>query len=151
MTHLKPTDFNATKHSDYFVWQDTSERVARRCDDTVDQKRVKSCVLYKESWTTKIIVKKTQKYFLRRATHVTFSKFRGWLFSSLPRWSACTPSFSILYCLSLACMCGLRLILCPLSELVCDPLPDCYFMVCQRCIARRVSQSQSWWALLSGH
>jgi len=23
-----------TKHSDYFVWKDTSERVARRCDDT---------------------------------------------------------------------------------------------------------------------
>jgi len=23
-----------TKHLDYFVWKDTSERVARRCDDT---------------------------------------------------------------------------------------------------------------------
>jgi len=34
-----------TKHSDYFVWKDTSERMARRCDDTVDRKRVNSCVL----------------------------------------------------------------------------------------------------------
>jgi len=33
------------KHSDYFVWKDTSERVTRRCDDTVDKKRVNSCVL----------------------------------------------------------------------------------------------------------
>jgi len=42
---LEPTDFDVTKHSDYFVWKDTSERVARRCDDTVDKKRVNSCVL----------------------------------------------------------------------------------------------------------
>jgi len=34
-----------TKHSDYFVWNYTSERVTRRCDDTVDKKRVNSCVL----------------------------------------------------------------------------------------------------------
>jgi len=34
-----------TKYSDYFVWKDTSERVARRCDYTVDKKRVNSCVL----------------------------------------------------------------------------------------------------------
>jgi len=34
-----------TKHSDFFVWKDTSERVARRCDDTVDRKRMHSCVL----------------------------------------------------------------------------------------------------------
>jgi len=34
-----------TKHSDYFVWKDTSERVTRRCDDTVDKKQVNSCVL----------------------------------------------------------------------------------------------------------
>jgi len=33
---------NVTKHSDYFVWKDTSERVAWRCDDTVDRKRVNS-------------------------------------------------------------------------------------------------------------
>jgi len=38
-------DFDMTKHSDYFVWKDTSERVARRCDDTIDKKRVNSCVL----------------------------------------------------------------------------------------------------------
>jgi len=34
-----------TKNWDYFVWKDTSERVAWRCDDTVDKKRVNSCVL----------------------------------------------------------------------------------------------------------
>jgi len=45
MPDLKPSDFDVTKHSDYFVWKDTSERVARRCDDTVDKKQVKSCVL----------------------------------------------------------------------------------------------------------
>jgi len=45
MPHLKPTDFDVTKHSDYFVWKDTSERVARRCDDTVDKKQVNFCVL----------------------------------------------------------------------------------------------------------
>ena len=44
MPHPKPTDFDMTQHSDYFVWKHTSERVARRCDDTVDKKRVNSCV-----------------------------------------------------------------------------------------------------------
>jgi len=34
-----------TKHSDYFVWKDTSERVARHCVDNVDKNRVNSCVL----------------------------------------------------------------------------------------------------------
>jgi len=29
-----------TKYSVYFVWKDTSERVARRYDYTVDKKRV---------------------------------------------------------------------------------------------------------------
>ena len=45
MPHPKPTDFDMTKHSDYFVWKDTSEHVARRCDNTVDKKQVNSCVL----------------------------------------------------------------------------------------------------------
>jgi len=45
MPHPKPTDLDMTKHSDYFVWKDTSERVARRCDYTVDKKRVNSWVL----------------------------------------------------------------------------------------------------------
>jgi len=45
MAHPKPTDLDLTKHSDFFVWKDTSERVARRCDYTVDKKRVNSCVL----------------------------------------------------------------------------------------------------------
>ena len=34
-----------TKPSDYFVWKESSERVARRCDDTVDKKQVNSWVL----------------------------------------------------------------------------------------------------------
>jgi len=45
MPHMKPADFDVTKHSDYFVWKDTSERVARRCDDTVDKKQVNYCAL----------------------------------------------------------------------------------------------------------
>jgi len=45
MPHPKPTDLDMTKHSDYFVWKDTSERVARRCDYTVDKKRANSCVI----------------------------------------------------------------------------------------------------------
>ena len=45
MPHLKPTDFDVAKHSDYFVSKDTSERAARRCDDTVDKKQVNPCVL----------------------------------------------------------------------------------------------------------
>jgi len=32
MPHLKSKDLDMTKHSDYFVWKDTSECVARRCD-----------------------------------------------------------------------------------------------------------------------
>jgi len=45
MPHPKLTDFDMTKHSDYFVWKDMSERVARRCGDTVDKKQVNSCAL----------------------------------------------------------------------------------------------------------
>jgi len=45
MPHLKSKDFDMTKHSDYFIWKDTSERVARRCENTVDKKRVNYCVL----------------------------------------------------------------------------------------------------------
>jgi len=45
MPDLNPTDLDMTKHSDYCVWKDTSERMARRCDDTVDKKRVNSCAL----------------------------------------------------------------------------------------------------------
>ena len=39
-----------TKHSDYFVWKDKLERVTRRCDDTVDKKRVNSCILNYLFW-----------------------------------------------------------------------------------------------------
>jgi len=34
-----------TKHSDYFVWKDASERLTRRYDNIVDKKRVNYCVL----------------------------------------------------------------------------------------------------------
>jgi len=71
-----------TKHSGYFVWKDTSERVAQRCDYTVDKKRVNSCVLkhlfLEGVEQPKISPKKKRKCTLRRATNVTFSKFRGW-------------------------------------------------------------------------
>ena len=67
-----------TKHSDYFVWKDTSQSVARRCDDTVDTKRVNSCVLKTPilggSWATKKIAKRTQKCSLQRTTNVNFQK-----------------------------------------------------------------------------
>jgi len=45
MPHQKPTDLDITKHSDYFVWKDTSERMARRCDYIIDKKLVNSCVV----------------------------------------------------------------------------------------------------------
>ena len=34
-----------TNNSDYFVWKDMSERVARHCDNTAGKKPVNSCVL----------------------------------------------------------------------------------------------------------
>jgi len=75
--------FNSTvtKHSDYFVWKDMSERVARRCDETFDKKLVNSCVLKHIFWrelslvAIKKIAKKTWKCSLRRATNVTLSNF----------------------------------------------------------------------------
>ena len=39
-----------TKHSDYFASKDMSERTARRYDDSVDKKRVNSCVLAPKAW-----------------------------------------------------------------------------------------------------
>jgi len=39
-----------TKHSDYFVWKDTSQCVTRHCDDIVDKKRVNSCELKYLIW-----------------------------------------------------------------------------------------------------
>jgi len=83
-----------TKHSDYFVWKDTLERVTQRCDD---KKRVNSCVLkYLFFWGSSEPEKdrpKTRKCSLRRATnfkqdqdtqqHTTTSTFMilksGWL------------------------------------------------------------------------
>jgi len=72
-----------TKHSDYFVSKDTSERVTPHCDDTVDKKRVNSFVLKYFFWRElsnrgKQIVRKPWKCSLRRATNVTFSKICGW-------------------------------------------------------------------------
>jgi len=70
-----------TKHSDHFVWKDMTERMARRCDDTVDKKRVNSCVLkhgfntsFGGSSATKKIAKKTRNCCLQRATNLTFYK-----------------------------------------------------------------------------
>jgi len=82
MPHQKSTDLEMTKHSNYFVWKDTSERVAWRCDYTVDKKQVNSCVpkhLFLEGVEQpKISPKKSRKCIVRRATNVTSSKFRGW-------------------------------------------------------------------------
>jgi len=66
-----------------------------------------------------------------------------------PRCGARTHSFSILPCLALAYICGLGLY--PFSELVCDLLPRRLFPASPKAHCRRVSQSQSWRALLGGH
>ena len=78
----KFTDLDMTKHSDYFVWKDTSECVARCCDDTVDKQRVNSCVLkhlvlegFEQS---KYRQRNPEMLSLRRTSNVTFSQFRGW-------------------------------------------------------------------------
>jgi len=44
--YVSGVNSTVTKHSDNFVWKDTSERVARRCDDTVDKKRVTGVVQF---------------------------------------------------------------------------------------------------------
>jgi len=71
-----------TKQSDHYVWKDTSERVVRRCDDTVEQEASEflctKTPLFEESWATKNMNKKNWNCSLRRATNVVFSKFRGW-------------------------------------------------------------------------
>jgi len=57
-----------------------SERVARRLDDTVDKKRLNSCVLKHLFWRelrTKNIAKQIRKCFLRRAPNVAFSIFNS--------------------------------------------------------------------------
>jgi len=77
-----------TKHSDYFVWKDTSERVARHCDDTIDKKRVNSCVLkhlFLRELNNQKITKKTRNCFLRHAANVKFLKFRSWFRTNKPR------------------------------------------------------------------
>jgi len=55
-------DVNPTVTKHYFVWKDTSACVTRRCGDTVDKKRVTSCVLkhlfFGGSWATKNIDQK---------------------------------------------------------------------------------------------
>ena len=37
MMYVWGVNSTVTKHSDYIVWKDTSERVTRRCDDTIDK------------------------------------------------------------------------------------------------------------------
>ena len=80
--YVRGVNSTLTKHSDYFVWKDTSERVTWCCEDTVDKKRVIFCVpqhLFLEGVEQpKKSPQNPQKYFFLRATHVTFSKFRGW-------------------------------------------------------------------------
>jgi len=45
--YVSGVNSTVTRHADYLVRKNTSERMARRCDDTVDKKRVNSCVLRK--------------------------------------------------------------------------------------------------------
>jgi len=44
-----------TKHSDHFIWKDSSERMARRCDYTIDKKRVNCCVLKNHNYILRTI------------------------------------------------------------------------------------------------
>ena len=92
MPHRKPTDLIMTKHSDYFVWKDTSERVARRCDDTVDKKRVNSCVLkhlFGEgwSWATKNIAQKPKNAFSDALLMSRFQNFAADAANKKPRFA----------------------------------------------------------------
>jgi len=75
--HVWGVNSTVIKHSDHFVWKFMSERVARRCDNTVDKKRLNSCVLEHLFWKSWAF-KKIRKCFLQRATNVTFSIFGGW-------------------------------------------------------------------------
>ena len=48
--YVRRVNSTVTKHPDYFVSKDTSERVTRRCDDSVDKKQVNSFVLKYFFW-----------------------------------------------------------------------------------------------------
>jgi len=82
MPDPKPTDLDMTKHSDYFVWKDTSKRVAHRCDYTVDKKRVNSCVLQhlflEGVEQPKISPKKPGNALSNALLMSRFSKICGW-------------------------------------------------------------------------
>ena len=64
------------KNSDYFVWKDTSERVTRRCDNTVDKKRVNSCVL-KYLFGGSAVTKKSPKTPGNALSNVLLSGFEN--------------------------------------------------------------------------
>ena len=70
-----------TKHSDNFVWKDTSECVTQCCDDTSWQKASEFfCIKHFFFWGSPAIKRFTrnpQKYSLRRATTIFFSSFRS--------------------------------------------------------------------------
>jgi len=78
-----------TKHSDYFVWQDTSECVARRCDDTVDKKRVDSCVLKRnphvQAWLS----------WSERGSEGLFEKKTAKMEGKWPRFGGPRPSWQL--------------------------------------------------------
>jgi len=80
MPHQKSTDLDMTKHSDYFVWKDTSERMAWRCDETVNKKRENSCVLkylfLEGVEQQKISPKKTGNALSNALLKSRFQKFR---------------------------------------------------------------------------
>ena len=82
MPHPEPTDLDMTRHLDYFVWKDTSERVARRCDDTVDEKQVNSYVLkhlfFEGVELPKMSPKKPGNALSDALLILSFKKFAGW-------------------------------------------------------------------------
>jgi len=71
-----------TKHTDYFVWKETSECVTRRCDDCSWQEMSEIFMYWNVSFWEGVQQHNNRqnplKCFLQRATNVKFSNFCGW-------------------------------------------------------------------------
>ena len=58
--YLRSLKQTVTKRSNYFVWKDTSERVPRRYDNTVNKKQANPCVLKHLFWRSSATKKTTR-------------------------------------------------------------------------------------------
>jgi len=82
-------DFTMTKHTDHFVFTNTSEYLCGAVTTTVDKEQVHWC-LQKQPLLEGVKQKKipkTSRSTLRRATNVTLSQFRGWRRQKEPRFA----------------------------------------------------------------